>query len=595
MLQAIARPRFWAFDIECADWTHLLCAVAVADDGTVFRSRSRREVAEWYKNLPPEDVVWAHNGGAYDFIFLIEATPGLTWSARMAGSDIVSCRAAGHAECRDSIRLFPLSLAKWTGRKISLADMGLPCQCGEACGGYKCRLRPDMSAAELAIVEEYCEADCLALLSRLREDLERLESVGLDLYTRWGLRLTVGAVAWATAARMAGLRPGSTIDKGDYHAGRLAYYGGRVEVGRVFYDRLAYRYDVRSMYPAMLLEHVPHGRRRRLNGPAASNAYRRGEHGAYTARVVVPESDLPLLPSRVSAETGDPRLTRGRLVWACGTIEGTWSLPELQYAEAAGAKIESIESAALWSDYSPLYAPYIERIYEARRRAIEAGDDRWSGVMKLYANALSGKLAQRPGLTEIVVLGDDEHEDDLAGEGYSHVAGRVWSREVERIAPNARPIEAAYLTSRARIKLLDRLRRHSGAWLYCDTDSAYTIRADSDVGDGLGEWVYEGTARKWRALAPKTYRYVDGLGVRRVRAKGVPRATWEDLDALARGETIMREGGVERLRTGGGAFTPRVISRSLRDATSGRCGTRHVDNATGVTRPLFRRRDGTYV
>lgn len=576
---------WWAFDIETEAWTHLVLGCALADDGRVIDFSCDADVEAWYGSLPESDIVWAHNGGGFDFLYLISICrpPHYHWTARMAGSSIISCRAKAHAECRDTSRLFPGSLAKWTRQK---SDPGLTCECGKACGGW-CQLRRDMPAERRKRVRDYCLQDCRALLDTLRADLSRLQDEGLAILTPKGLpRLTFGGVAWHTVAPDV---PGGEdpVAWAEYDAGRRAYYGGRCEVGRVRAD-VGYRYDVHAMYPWALTLPVPHGERTQRMGRSASRAFDCMVPGAYHARVRIPETDLPPLPHRYSERRNRERLTRGRLLWCTGHVTGWWTTIELAAAERHGARIECIVSANTWSDFDPIYDPYVRMIYAARDAARTAGDDRWAGILKFYANALSGKLAQRPTISALQVT---KHPS----EGWDHLGGDVWCRHSRRLSPCSRPIQAAYLTSRARERLLDRLMRHRGEWLYCDTDSTYLTRQDDrDVHESeLGTFGYEGEAREWRALAPKLYRYRDEGGADHVRAKGIPRPDWQTIDDLSKGIAIERQVGVERIKSSLGQFTRRELVRSFRDHASDRCGTRFV-NPDGTTRPLHRSRGGKY-
>lgn len=579
----------WAYDIETESWEHFVCGVAVSDAGDIRVFRSDQESADWYRSLPPTDEVIAHYGGSFDFLQLIAATPDLSWNATLAGSAIVTCQAKGHARCRDTFRLFPLSLAKWTGRKT---EIGLACECGQDCGGY-CAIRRDMSPGDMQKLIDYNVNDSQILLDTWREDVGRLDACGLSVYGRRGVRNTIGAVAWNTAAEMAGLDPAAPIEWGDYDAGRRAYYGGRTEVGRT-HAPLVYRYDVHAMYPWCLTKPVPCGERRTLLGAAARRSFARGDLGIYHARVYVPPTDLPPLPHRYQGET-QGRLYNDRLLWTTGHLVGWWSAVELAHAAAHGARIEMIDQAEVWSDEEAIFRPYVEHIYGERRKAIDSGDARWGAILKWFANSLTGKLAQRPEFSRVIVIGADDDPD----EGWVQHGGpdsRVYSIAARKVPASGHTWAAATLTARARVALHERLARHSGRWAYCDTDSTYLLdRDERDVhASRLGTWGYEGVGRDWLALAPKLYRYRDETGAPHVRARGVPRATWGALDTMRAGGSVTVEGGVHRLRTSGGAFRARTVTRSWRDAGGERCGTRHV-RADGVTVPLHRTRDGEYV
>lgn len=603
------RGEWWSFDIETQDWETLVVACAHSENGRALEltapGRSLESdcqaVLDWYLALPSTDVVWSHNGGGFDFLFLISVGRHLEWTARMGGSSIISCRAKGHAELRDSSRIFAASLAKWTGRKEAT---GLDCECGEGCGGY-CAIRRDMAPEKRRRLVDYCHSDCDALLSTLRSDLDRLVGEGLAVYDRRGMpRLTFGGIAWQTAARLAGLDPSKvTITTAEYRAGRRAYFGGRCEVGQVEAPTI-YRYDVHAMYPWALTAPVPHGERRGHSRDEAARAYLSGAEGAFQARVVLPDNDLPLLPHRYAGERAG-RFTPGRVVWSTGFVEGWWTGLELRAAEAWGARIESVSLAFTWDRFDAIYEPYVRMIYDARDRATRSGDERWASGLKFFANAVTGKLAQRPGFARMIVTSNPPHDicDECLIQGlpgcehsqWTWHGGNVYSKEEWRLSACSRPIEAAYLTSRARVKLATRLLRHTGRWIYADTDSTYLLDPDErDVhASELGTFGFEGCGSEWLALAPKLYRYRDQHGAPKVRAKGIPAPAWETLPRLQAGLKERRERGVERLRSSGGAFKRRTIERGWHDHGTEWCGTRKV-RPNGRTVPAHRARDGSY-
>lgn len=573
---------WWAFDCECERWSTLAFAAAVASDGTVVRMRTAEDVRRWFRELSADDVVWSHCGGGFDFLLLIGLFETAQWTGRCAGGSLIQARPRGGPDCRDSFALFPFPLAEWAGKEA----LDLPCSCGLECGGY-CSIRAEgMPRAHRRRLEEYCVSDCRALLEALTRDVAQLEADGFAVMYQGKPRLSLGSIAWRTAAAMARV-PNKPIEWADIDAGLRCYYGGRCEVFRVRADA-GHHYDLRAAYPWALTFPVPCGRRRALGAAQAARAYRAGKPGSYRAVVMLEESAIPQLPHRVRVrEKG--RAERGRLVWSCGHLDGWWTGYELRAAEERGARVLRVLGAHVWSDEEPLYRPYIDRVWALRDAAERRGDDRWARVLKQAANSLSGKLAQ--GADADVVRVQARGEPPPRG-WYWH-GGRVFSYRLRARPASARPIEAATITARVRIEVYDRLERNADGAIYCDTDSTFLLqRDDRGTGSGLGEWKDKGPITEWLALAPKLMRYRDAEGREEVRARGIPRATWEMLDDLARGVAVTSE-GVARLRSSGGRLTAAHVTRSWRDAGSDWCGMRRV-LADGTTRPLWRARDGSY-
>lgn len=582
----------WSWDIECEAWTRHVVSVAISDRGQVVVMRTDDDVREWYFSTDKDDEVCSFYGGGYDFLYLISITKELQWRATLAGGNVSSATNGRHASLRDVNRLFPGSLSDWTGKKESL---DLPCECGEQCGGY-CSIRVGMSGPSWQRLVDYCVNDTRILHDQYSADVSRSLAEGWEMLDKRGrVRGTCGGVAWATAVRVCDLDP-RAIDRGEYRAARRGYYGGRCEVGATILpaDTSIFRYDVHAMYPWALTLPVPIGQPTVLHGEFAMRALVEQKPGVYTGVVKLPDTDISLLPHRFVGKTWGP-MTKDRLVWSNGIVEGTWSHIELGWALDNGAKIVSIKQARVYPREAPIYEPYMRFYYDSRAAAKAAGDERWAAVLKWRGNSLTGKLAQRPNQHSVRILAENEDPLPLMKAGWSWLRGRVWvSPSSNNIPACARPIHAVTLTSRAHVKVGSRLLRHQFSWVYCDTDSTYLQQIDNtDVHDSeLGSYGFEGEGKDWRAPAPKVYGYLDSKGKRHIRCKGIPRINWEQFENLLRGETISQSRGVEKLKSGK-AFERRTLKRTLR-GIEGFCGTRVV-LPSGRTRPLQRTVENDYL
>lgn len=577
----------WAYDIECEKWDRLVLGAAVSECGDVCTWYDERGFREWYERTTDRDIAIAHNGGRYDALCLIDACGvDIEWSAAVAGSSIIRLQAPGHAECRDSFRLFAISLKDWTGAKAAL---DLPCICGEKCGGY-CSISRRMPRAQKQRLLDYCVQDCRALLRAYQTDIGALEESGFSVYDRRGLpRLTIGAVSWHTAKALAGYNEPLDVDPWEaWHVhdhGREAYYGGRTEVFRTRVEA-GFRYDIHSAYPWALTLPVPHGQSKLI--ASGRRAFDGELPGIFRADVLIPDSRIPPLAHRGR---------NGSLLWATGHVSGVWTGIELRRSLDSGVRIVRLRDARIWPEESPIFRPYMEHVYSLRVKAKAAHDKRWDAVLKLCMNSLSGKLAQRPEVTTIRLT--DEPLSDAGWLGPLGRAGRMWIQVTRRLAPCARPQMAAVLTSRVRGVLLSRLERADFGAVYCDTDSVYCVRPDdTDVTDNeLGTWGFDGVMSDWLSGGPKVYAY-NAHGSRYAKAKGVPKASPDDVRTLATGDgTVRRVSGVRgltgALRAGERAFVARELSRTRR-APVAVVGTRYV-LPDGSTVPLRREASGRYV
>jgi hypothetical protein len=558
----IVSGQVWAFDIECAEWDKLVVGRAVCSDGTVEKLDTYADIREWYFTLPGDDLILSHVGGRYDFLALLEACGDRgEWRGTCAGSSLISLRARGFAECRDTFAIVPQSLARWSGVKDST---GLDCICGDDCGGY-CSISLDMPASLKRRLAEYCVQDCRALLSAWDALLDYADMRDIPLcYKKGGARRTVGAVAWALASEYAEKEP---YTWGRYDLERSAYYGGRCEVFRPEAPRLE-RYDLNAAYPWALTLPVPVGEPRPVAGGSAVSAWKAGEPGLYRVDWTTGNDWIPPLPRRGA----------GRLVWAAGSGSGWYARPELEAAEQSGATLDV--TLGLLYDEKPIYRELMSRLFDLRARARRRwGREDWRVEwVKRISNTISGKLAQGTGACTI-------HVTDSPRLGWRWLGGRAWAETAQRISSCARPAQAAYLTARVRARLLHALSTAEPA--YCDTDSCYSAKGAPDIiGDGLGEWGHEGPAFRWRAPAPKVYRYHTGKKLK-VKGKGFSGLTDAGFDTILDGKPWVIDRGVVGIRTAGTSFERKHVERRLR-LKPGFVGFRRISTDGRALAPTIR-------
>jgi len=515
------------WDIECAEWDRFAVgAIWTRDSGTQV-CRNERDLADSILSLPMGSVVWAHAGGRYDVLWLLDwcRRNGDIPAAqiRLSGSSIASLAIKRGPTLRDSCRLIPMSLKQactmFDGTRKEVLD--LPCICGRECGGY-CSIRLDMKGKNRRRVEDYLVADVEALRDTL---------VNLGQYAEQSNLLlggTVASTAWATAKERCDLDD-ADWDLHAYNLARAGYYGGRTEVAQLSADHV-YRWDRASAYPAALKKLVPCGVLRILDPRSARAAYRKGKPGIYHATITVPDQLAPPLPMRHGA----------RLTYPVGVINGAWSRDEILHAEECGAKIVALVGGVIWSDEKPLLRPHVEHCFALRKAATSKSLKTW---LKFVANSLTGAFAQDPE-QDVVALGD--YADNPA---YEQV-GRydwIWRKRIFHVSGRAHVHWAATLTADARVELHRQIDHAGESWCYSDTDSVISTRKlTRNIGTNLGEWQLEGEAHDYRAIAPKVYTYVDDQGERFARAKGIPDAVRE-WDRIASGKTVALDRGVKSL------------------------------------------------
>jgi hypothetical protein len=515
------------WDIETENWDRFVCG-GICDADGVFISYDEDAFATAL--IEKKGTYWAHNGGAFDHLWLASwcARKGVGWRGIPRGASIVAMY-VGAVTLRDSRALWPdkLEVVAELGGLPKL-KLDLPCKCAEPCGGY-CSITRKMPPKIKAIVNAYLERDVTGLHASLLKLAEYAERFGV------ALRSTVGASAWATALEWCpGLEPLSR-DVATYRRIRDAYFGGRTQGFRPVAER-GHSRDIGSAYPAALSAlTLPVGD---ALSRAPQNAFARGDAGVFTARVTVPDCHVPPLPVR-EAE---------RLVYATGRVTGTWTGDELRHAQSRGVTIEAIETGIYWRERSPLLRPFADRIWALREWA-KKNDLAFYPWVKWIANSLTGKLAMKPDQETLYYDPNgevpDTHKRVLGeiGEGVCYTISR------EQVSPCAWVEHAAHLTAFTRVQLHTKLEEAGQGAIYCDTDC---VKAIDDMpigaGDGLGEWSHEGTFADWECLAPKLYRYTSTggkhVGKVIVKGKGMSGLTSKGFDDLKKGDAWVIDRGV---------------------------------------------------
>lgn len=169
--------------------------------------------------LPDRYTIYAHNGGKFDYMFLIKRLRG---AVSFKGRGIMSAEIGNH-ELRDSFHIIPDRLANYKKDHIDYANM-----------------RKLKRAQYRQAIIDYCINDCKYLLE-----------IASDFAKRFGLKLSIGQAA------MSELRKHYKFEKisetTDAYL-RDWFFGGRVEclAGRGRFKGPRKLYDVNSMYPFVM-------------------------------------------------------------------------------------------------------------------------------------------------------------------------------------------------------------------------------------------------------------------------------------------------------------------------------------------------------
>ena len=450
---------------------------------------------------------YAHNGGNFDFLFL------LPWLALFAESMGLSTRfiPAGtsgllavdvfdkHKRWRkwrfvDSLKLLPMSLAKAAvafnvGEKYARMGGGVIYDAQ----GREFDMRNDPDERDIGWLD-YNESDCRLLYGVLEKAHDLLEN---ELGGEIGL--TAPSTSMRTYRRRFLEFP---VDRDlDTHAFiRESYVGGRVEKLESYGEHLSY-YDINSSYPASMTDTVPAGGAVWCTGEPPLD-YMRSRIGFVRALVRVPE-DCVLCPLPIRAdERHFPQHAGvgGKLVFPAGILTGVWEWGELRHA-IESCDVEVLEwKESVWYHARPLLRDFVEVLYRYRDKAQcfrchgalgqDASDPYWCSsckapgyddalaeLAKLLMNSLYGRFAMRPDRVKLWWHTDPEIPEGAKPLIEGDVFCQIWVTEDEGDDTTILPQISARITALSRVRLhkyaLDIMSRINRACTSCHSKATF--------------------------------------------------------------------------------------------------------------------------
>lgn len=455
-----------------------------------------------------DTVFYAHNGGKFDFHFLIKHADTIS-DLILIGARIVQMRING-ALLRDSYAMIPVPLSKYQKLEIEYWKMEKE---------FRWKYRDEIS--------RYLKVDCEALFELVTGFIDE-----------FGMSLTMASAA------MRELEKFHEYDKmsGDDLDARFRkfYFGGRVEYfeqGRLTGNFKVY--DVNSMYPSVMKDykHPISSRMTAIAGRAASNDKILDEC-VFAEIKAYSDGAFPW-------RDPEPKDWRDKkLFFPVGVRNFFVTGHELRTALRLGlCEIKSVRRAWL-SDKQTTFEPFVDHFYKARMKARDEGDKLHDLFYKLVLNSAYGKFAQDPSKFRDFEFSDGEMLDPADGWVIAWRCPDTGKKIYERKSTQPEYIgrknvaTAASITGAARARLLEGLH-HSERPIYCDTDS---VICESLSGvpmhpSNLGAWDLEAEGDTLSVVGRKTYALFNSGECIKRASKGV-RATGEEIARVAMGEVL---------------------------------------------------------
>ena len=324
---------------------------------------------------------------------------------------------------------------------------------------------------------------------------------------------------------------------------REAFYGGRTEVFTpLLQSRLdpwgrkvitGYHFDVNSLYPSVMIDNdYPVGYPEFESDPKVIKwnfedwmKKHRGL-GFIKAVVYIPPQTIPPLPAKM-----------GKLAFVTGTIQGTWTYVELEYAiKNCGVEVLEYQEQIHFKRTHKVFHNFVSTFYKMKEEGKRNGNPSLTAFAKLILNTAYGWTVLRRDdkscfrdIKDIKKYIDtDKYITDNEELGYVEIWDTVVSDSIQVQI-------GAYVTSYARLVLLDALRMQSeeGTVYYCDTDSIVcdTMLPEEMIDKyAIGKWDLEAKLYSALFLQPKVYTEEKEGEPDTIKFKGVSRETQRTLN-----------------------------------------------------------------
>ena len=460
-------------------------------------------------------IIYAHNGGKFDFFYLIEhLDPDLFMiNGRIAKAALFG----GRVEMRDSWLVLPLPLASNDKLEID----------------YKLFEKETRNHHKKEILH-YLKRDCTSLHEWVTGFIDQ-----------FGLYMTLASAAFDQLKKTDYDIP-TTFEEYD-NLFRKFYYGGRVQCFEVGEFKGHFQYvDINSAYPTAMLDNHWYG-----GGYIEHTDFPKSKNGSWFAEIdAVSKGALPLKAADGKLYFPDDNEARRYLVTG-------WEIN-------AGIETNTLDIKNIIATYRPKrkmnFSQYVNtfikmkedadlKMRECKKNGDEAGRLYWSArrtFAKLLLNSCYGKFGQDGRKFEkfcIVAHGEWPDDVDWVPHG-EHGDYTIYSRP----DPSKRfynVATAASITGWVRAFMWKSINQ-SQRPLYCDTDSIICEKFNGDLGLGLGEWDMEARATEVyiaqrKMYAMKVYKKQWPFFDHKTASKGV-RLTYDQIEeGVITGQSIVTE------------------------------------------------------
>jgi DNA polymerase elongation subunit (family B) len=463
-------------------------------------------------------IIYAHNGGKFDFIYFLEH---LESNLRIINGRIVQAY-LGHHELRDSYAIMPFPLRDFDKDEIDYEKM-----------------RPNVREKHRDEILSYLHKDCTSLYELVT-----------NFVKEFGDNLTIGGSSLKQLKTFHKFETGGPFFDKKFRSD--FYFGGRVQVFKAGIVKQPIKiYDVNSMYPHVMSA---------FTHPIDTKFRVSKDVHKKSCFVIAEGKNFGAFPVRTKFDGLDFNQPSGTF---CATIH-EWNAA-LQTGCFKPTRI--IKSYEFLKQSS--FGEFVEYFYEARKHAKEIGDKIHTLFYKYVLNSSYGKFAQNPdNFSEWCITQMKDGKESILPEpwapAYIHFGKYIiWEKPLERqFYYNV--CTGASITGAARSLLLHGIHSATDP-VYCDTDSLMCrklsgVRIDDNE---LGAWKCEATGELAAIAGKKLYAIFDAEGNVVKKAHKGARLNGEEIYRIAQGDVIECQNPVPAFKLDGKhTFTTRRMRRT---------------------------------
>jgi DNA polymerase elongation subunit (family B) len=475
---------------------------------------------DYLRTLDDDFIIYAHNGGKFDFYFFLDyLDPDQT--PLIMGGRLVTVKFAGQ-EFRDSYAIIPQALSSYQKDEIDYDK-------------FKRNVRQKHKAEIL----KYMKADCAYTYDLIR-----------GFHDMFGDKLTIASAALPMLQSFHGFAKigGDQFDD----RFRQYFYGGRNQCFETGVLRGNWKvYDRNSMYPAVMRDCLH---------PIGNEYTLQSEIDDDTDFACIVARNRGALPTRGEDDSLDFTVKHGTFYATIHEIRAG--------IETGTLEIERVKHA--WKcNRKTSFANFVNHFYGLRMQAKDAEDKVRDILYKLVLNSAYGKFALNPRkFKQWLMTTHGDMPEPLATEekpeGWTlHSQSGdifIWSRPSPRKGGFYNVATAASITGAARANLLRNLALAKRP-IYCDTDSIIceSFRGELD-NKALGGWKLEAEGDRAAIAGKKLYAVFNEKEVLKKASKGVNISALDIVD-VCNGKEIVYQNPVPNFKLDGTAdFVTRRVN-----------------------------------